>query len=68
MRLFLDTEWNNDAARELVSIALVSEDGTKEFYSERDPLPEPPASFSNRSIDAWMEGWRRCRIRRSVSR
>lgn len=44
-RLFLDTEWNNDSARELVSIALVSECGAHEFYAERDPLPGAPSRF-----------------------
>ena len=43
--LFLDTEWANDATRELVSLALVSQDGDHRFYAERDPLPSAPASF-----------------------
>lgn len=42
-RLFLDTEWQNDATRELVSLALVGE--KVEFYAERDPLPTAPSSF-----------------------
>lgn len=42
-RLFLDTEWQNDATRELVSLALVGE--RVEFYAERDPLPTAPSSF-----------------------
>lgn len=45
MRLFLDTEWANDASRELVSLALVSQDGAHRFYAERDPLPGAPSSF-----------------------
>ena len=43
--LFLDTEWANDASRELVSLALVSHDGAHRFYAERHPLPGAPASF-----------------------
>jgi hypothetical protein len=45
MRLFLDTEWQNDESRELVSIALLSHDGRHCFYAERDPLPSEPSSF-----------------------
>lgn len=45
IRLFLDSEWANDALRELVSLALVSEDGEHVFYAERDPLPTMPSSF-----------------------
>ena len=44
-RLFLDTEWANDAVHELVSLALVSQDGQHRFYAERDPLPGVPSSF-----------------------
>lgn len=43
--LFLDTEWANDACRELVSLALVNADGSRRFYAERDPLPGAPSSF-----------------------
>lgn len=43
--LFLDTEWNNDVARELVSLALIPEDGERHFYAERSPRPEGPSSF-----------------------
>lgn len=45
IRLFLDSEWANDALRELVSLALISEDGEHIFYAERDPLPGMPSSF-----------------------
>lgn len=45
IRLFLDTEWANDASRELVSLALVSQDTAHRFYAERDPLPGAPSSF-----------------------
>jgi hypothetical protein len=43
--LLLDTEWANDACRELVSLALVNSDGSKRFYAERDPLPGAPSPF-----------------------
>lgn len=47
--LFLDTEWADDAGRELVSLALVNggsyglftNDSADSFYAERDPLPLP---------------------------
>ena len=35
MLIFLDTEFTNLAERELISIALVSEDGQRVFYRER---------------------------------
>lgn len=43
--LLLDTEWANDAQRELVSLALVNLEGTRRFYAERDPLPSNPSPF-----------------------
>ncbi|QND79615.1 3'-5' exoribonuclease [Pseudoxanthomonas mexicana] len=50
IRLFLDSEWANDALRELVSLALISEDGEHVFYSERDPLPGMPSSFTRERV------------------
>lgn len=50
IRLFLDSEWANDALRELVSLALISEDGEYVFYAERDPLPGMPSSFVRESV------------------
>lgn len=50
IRLFLDSEWANDALRELVSLALISEDGEHVFYAERDPLPSMPSSFVRDSV------------------
>jgi 3' exoribonuclease, RNase T-like len=38
--LFIDTEWADQLANELVSMALVSDCGKFEFYAERDPLPD----------------------------
>lgn len=45
MYFFLDTEWADPIGSELVSIALVSEDGLHRFYAERDPLPAMPTDF-----------------------
>jgi hypothetical protein len=45
MILFIDTEWADAPARELVSLAVVSDCGRFEFYAERDPLPEKPSDF-----------------------
>lgn len=45
MRLFVDVEWQNEVTRELVSLALISQDGRYRFYAERDPLPDAPSSF-----------------------
>ncbi|AWV06249.1 3'-5' exoribonuclease [Marilutibacter maris] len=44
-RLFLDCEWADNLGRELVSLALVSEDGQDRFYSEVSPLPKHPNDF-----------------------
>jgi hypothetical protein len=43
--LFLDTEWADPAGVELVSIALISEDGRQRFYAECSQLPEAPTPF-----------------------
>ena len=43
--LFLDTEWADAAGSELVSLALVSEDGSLTFYAERAKLPITPTDF-----------------------
>ncbi|WP_449302229.1 hypothetical protein [Pseudoxanthomonas mexicana] len=50
IRLFLDSEWANDALRELVSLALISENGEHVFYAERDPLPGTPSSFVSKTV------------------
>ena len=44
-RLFLDCEWGDTLGRELVSLALVSEDGQHRFYGEVDPLPKAPTDW-----------------------
>jgi hypothetical protein len=43
--LFLDTEWADAAGTELVSLALVSEDGLHRFYAECAQLPASPTPF-----------------------
>lgn len=45
MRLFLDTEWADLAGDQLVSLALVTEDGLHRFYAEVEPLPPHPTDF-----------------------
>ncbi|MDR6696270.1 3'-5' exoribonuclease [Stenotrophomonas sp. 1337] len=50
MRFFLDTEWADQAGRELVSLALVSENGEHRFYSEVATLPEQPTDFVRRVV------------------
>lgn len=45
MNLFLDTEWADPQGQQLVSLALISEDGEHVFYAERDPLPTEPTGF-----------------------
>ncbi|GAB2578235.1 hypothetical protein ISP15_00975 [Dyella jejuensis] len=54
--LFLDTEWNNDVARELISLALIHEDGEPRFYAERSPRPEGPSSFVRTVVYPLLEG------------
>ena len=44
-RLFLDCEWADNNGRDLVSLALVSEDCVHQFYSEVSPLPKHPTEF-----------------------
>ncbi len=43
--LFLDTEWADPTGSELVSLALITEDGIHRFYAERDPLPDVATDF-----------------------
>ena len=45
MILFIDTEWADVLANELVSLALVSDCGRYEFYAEREPLPTAGNEF-----------------------
>lgn len=48
--LFLDTEWADPQGQELVSLALVSEDGLQEFYAEIDPLPAVATEFVREAV------------------
>lgn len=43
--VFLDTEWADAAGSELVSIALISDDGRHRLYAESAQLPETPTKF-----------------------
>jgi hypothetical protein len=43
---FLDTEWADANAKDLVSLALIDDAGQNCFYAERDPLPESPTEFA----------------------
>jgi len=53
--LFLDTEWADTNAKDLVSLALVSDDGKRCFYAERDPLPTSPTEFVARVVYPLLE-------------
>lgn len=44
-RLFLDCEWADVFASELVSIAIISIDGQRYFYNEIDILPAEPTPW-----------------------
>lgn len=62
-RLFLDTEWADERARELVSLALVDETGKHQFYAEVDPLPVPPTEFARFVVYPLLErGWAAMRL------
>jgi hypothetical protein len=53
--LFIDTEWADELANELVSLALVSDCGKFEFYAERDPLPADAREFVRATIYPLLE-------------
>jgi len=53
--LFIDTEWADELANELVSLALVSDCGRFEFYAERDPLPADATEFVRTVIYPLLE-------------
>lgn len=51
MLIFLDTEYTSPATRDLISIGLVSEDGTRVFYGERSDFNESVCnSFVRREV------------------
>ncbi|HFL8189597.1 TPA: hypothetical protein ACG5JQ_001687 [Stenotrophomonas maltophilia] len=47
---FLDTEWSDVLGAELVSLALVREDGEQDFYAERADLSETPTDFVRQAV------------------
>ena len=55
MILFIDTEWADALANELVSLALVSDCGRFEFYAERDPLPTVATDFVRDTVYPLLE-------------
>lgn len=56
MLFFLDTEWADPIGSELVSLALISEDGARQFYAERDPLPASPTDFVRHAVYPLLQG------------
>lgn len=57
-RLFLDTEWADAAGSELVSLALVSEEGQRSLYVKCDPSPPPGSDFVEHVVYQLLErGW-----------
>jgi hypothetical protein len=53
--LFLDVEWADVLASELVSIGLVSADLRHAFYAERNPLPAEPMPFVRAAVYPLLE-------------
>lgn len=53
--LFLDTEWADAAGAELVSLALISEDGRHAFYAKCAELPAAPTSFVAETVYPRLE-------------
>jgi len=47
---FLDAECADVTGSELVSLALVNEDGDRHFHAERADLPESPTEFVCQSV------------------
>ena len=50
MDLFLDCEWADPLASELVSIALVGTAADQAFYAEREPLPDDPTPWVRTAV------------------
>ncbi|MCR6687077.1 3'-5' exoribonuclease [Pseudoxanthomonas sp.] len=55
VNLFLDTEWADLDGANLVSLALVSQDGQFKLYVERDPLPPPGSEFVEHVVYPLLE-------------
>ncbi|WP_394002614.1 hypothetical protein ACF3M1_16835 [Luteimonas sp. WGS1318] len=53
--VFLDTEWADEAATELVSLGMVTEIGGHEWYGEVDPLPSNPKKFAEEEVYSLLE-------------
>ena len=62
MILFLDTEWADAFANEIVSLALVSDCGRFEFYAERDPLPVDATAFVRTVVYPLLDRGDRARV------
>lgn len=58
IKLFLDCEWADAHAEQLVSLVLISEDGKHRFYGEMSPLPSRPTMFVQAVVYPLLEhGW-----------
>ncbi|VEB42735.1 Uncharacterised protein [Chromobacterium violaceum] len=55
MLIFLDTEYTNMADRDLISLAMVSEDGKQEIYIEIEDFPKNAAAAL--SSGAYCHTW-----------
>ncbi|KAF1691201.1 hypothetical protein CSC62_16385 [Pseudoxanthomonas jiangsuensis] len=55
VNVFLDTEWADLDGTKLVSLALVSQDGQRRLYVERDPLPPPGSEFVEHVVYPLLE-------------
>lgn len=67
MYFFLDTEWADPIGSELVSLALVSEDGMHRFYAERDPLPATPTDFVQHVVYPLLERGRAAMVDQAMT-
>lgn len=55
--LYLDCEWADNLGDDLVSLALVGDDGRR-FYAEASPLPTAPTEFARHVVYPLLEhGW-----------
>ncbi|MCD9127675.1 3'-5' exoribonuclease [Luteimonas fraxinea] len=53
--IFLDTEWADAGGSDLVSLALVADDGVRELYLEVELLPETPTEFVASTVYPLLE-------------
>ncbi|MGO4505258.1 hypothetical protein [Dyella sp. 2YAF14] len=54
--LFLDCEWADVMAQDLVSIGIASIDGKRIFYAELDPLPPDPTPWVRAVVYPLLDG------------